>query len=177
MGCAGCGPDFESNPLARLPVGWLATTGKVGNKMTAVGVTDLPILLDRFVRLTKSAVVSIAKIRDCVRGVSSEFVLACDMRRARRQFRGKCSFIGAIQFSIKRAEICLHHVIERVRFFLQNGDVDCMRSPGCRFTVFSRKHDFHEPLHQRSVSGQQGSYLHVPAHARRDFQTHPIRSH
>ena len=44
-------------------------------------------------------------------------------------------------------------------------------------TQGSRKHDFHEPLHRRSVSGQRGSYLHVPAPARRDFQTHPIRSH
>jgi len=37
------------------------------------------------VRLTKSRVVSIAKIRGCVRGVSSEFVLACDMRFASRE--------------------------------------------------------------------------------------------
>src|SRR5207237_9120281 len=36
-------------------------------------------------RLTKSPVVSIAKIRGCVRGVSSEFVLACDMRFASRE--------------------------------------------------------------------------------------------
>jgi enoyl-CoA hydratase/carnithine racemase len=41
--------------------------------------------MDTFVRLTKSAVVSIAKIRGCVRGVSSEFVLACDMRFASRE--------------------------------------------------------------------------------------------
>jgi enoyl-CoA hydratase/carnithine racemase len=39
-------------------------TGKIGNIMTAV---------------------SIAKIRGCVRGVSSEFVLACDMRFASRE--------------------------------------------------------------------------------------------
>ena len=57
-------------------------TGKIGNIMTAVGASGLPILLDTFVRLTKSPVVSIAKIRGCVRGVSSEFVLACDMRFA-----------------------------------------------------------------------------------------------
>src|SRR6266446_3842384 len=55
-------------------------TGKIGNIMTAVGASGLPILMDTFVRLTKSPVVSIAKIRGCVRGVSSEFVLACDMR-------------------------------------------------------------------------------------------------
>src|SRR6201988_4416001 len=60
-------------------------TGKIGNIMTAVGASGLPILLDTFVRLTKSAVVSIAKIRGCVRGVSSEFVLACDMRFASRE--------------------------------------------------------------------------------------------
>jgi enoyl-CoA hydratase/carnithine racemase len=41
--------------------------------------------MDTFVRLSKSPVVSIAKIRDCVRGVSSEFVLACDMRFASRE--------------------------------------------------------------------------------------------
>src|SRR6202022_2668643 len=59
-------------------------TGKIGNIMTAVGRSGLPILVDTFVRLTKSEVVSIAKIRGCVRGVSSEFVLACDMRFASR---------------------------------------------------------------------------------------------
>src|ERR1700687_2776543 len=60
-------------------------TGKTGNIMTAVGPSCLPILLDTFVRLTKSPVVSIAKIRGCVRGVSSEFVLACDMRFVSRE--------------------------------------------------------------------------------------------
>src|SRR5437016_13110755 len=54
-------------------------TGKIGNIMTAVGASGLPILMDSFVRLTKSAVVSIAKIRGCARGVSSEFGLACDL--------------------------------------------------------------------------------------------------
>src|SRR6266851_3159356 len=57
-------------------------TGKTGNIMTAVGPSGLPILTDTFVRITRSPVVSIAKIRGCVRGVSSEFVLACDMRFA-----------------------------------------------------------------------------------------------
>src|ERR1700723_2058459 len=51
-------------------------TGKLGNVMTAVGLSGLPILLDTFVRLTTSPVVSIARIRGCVRGASSEFVLA-----------------------------------------------------------------------------------------------------
>jgi enoyl-CoA hydratase/carnithine racemase len=60
-------------------------TGKIGNIMTAVGPSGLPVLMDTFVRLTKSPVVSIAKIRGCVRGVSSEFVLACDMRFASRE--------------------------------------------------------------------------------------------
>ena len=60
-------------------------TGKTGNITTAVGTSGLPILTDTFVRLTKSPVVSIAKIRGCVRGVSSEFVLACDMRFASRE--------------------------------------------------------------------------------------------
>jgi enoyl-CoA hydratase/carnithine racemase len=41
--------------------------------------------MDTFVRFTRSPVVSIAKIRGCVRGASSEFVLACDMRFASRE--------------------------------------------------------------------------------------------
>jgi enoyl-CoA hydratase/carnithine racemase len=60
-------------------------TGKTGNITTAVGPSGLPVLIDTFVRLSKSPVVSIAKIRGCVRGVSSEFVLACDMRFASRE--------------------------------------------------------------------------------------------
>src|SRR5260370_16242767 len=60
-------------------------TGEIGNIMTAVGASGLRILIDTFVRLTKSPVVSIAKIRGCVRGVSSEFVLSCDMRFASRE--------------------------------------------------------------------------------------------
>jgi len=60
-------------------------TGRLGNITTAVGASGLPILVDTFVRLTKSPVVSLAKIRGCVRGVSSEFVLACDMRFASRE--------------------------------------------------------------------------------------------
>src|ERR1700756_1981516 len=60
-------------------------TGKTGNITTAVGLSGLPILMDTFVRITKSPVVSIAKIRGCVRGVSSEFALACDMRFASRE--------------------------------------------------------------------------------------------
>src|SRR5579863_9445976 len=60
-------------------------TGNLGNVMSGVGPTSLPVLLDTFVRITKSPVVSIAKIRGCVRGASSEFVLACDMRFASRE--------------------------------------------------------------------------------------------
>jgi enoyl-CoA hydratase/carnithine racemase len=60
-------------------------TGKLGNVMSGVGPSGLPILIDTFVRITKSPVVSIAKIRGCVRGASSEFVLACDMRFASRE--------------------------------------------------------------------------------------------
>ena len=70
-------PDFY---LAHLDL-----TGKTGNITTAVGPSGLPILMDTFVGLTKSSVVSIAKIRGCVRGGSSEFVLACDMRFASRE--------------------------------------------------------------------------------------------
>jgi enoyl-CoA hydratase/carnithine racemase len=60
-------------------------TGNPGNIAVAVGPSRLPILTDTFVRLTKSPVVSIAKIRGCVRGVRSEFVLDCDMRFPSRE--------------------------------------------------------------------------------------------
>src|SRR5882757_1553845 len=60
-------------------------TGKLGNITPAVGRSGLPILMDTFVRLTTSPVVSMAKIRGCVRGACSEFVLACDMRFASRE--------------------------------------------------------------------------------------------
>ena len=60
-------------------------TGKLGSIMTAIGPSGLPILMDTFVRLTTSPVVSLAKIRGCVRGACSEFVLACDMRFASRE--------------------------------------------------------------------------------------------
>src|SRR6202048_2050106 len=60
-------------------------TGKIGNITSAVGPSGLPILADTFVRLTRSPAASIAKIRGCVRGASSEFVLACDMRFASRE--------------------------------------------------------------------------------------------
>src|SRR4029077_14395301 len=60
-------------------------TGKLGNIMTAVGPSGLPILMDTLVRLTTAPLVSVAKIRGCVRGACSEFVLACDMRFASRE--------------------------------------------------------------------------------------------
>src|SRR3989475_2972834 len=72
-------PDFylAHFDLADLP-------GSLGLIKTA-GPSGLPILMDTFVRLTKSSIVSIAKIRGRVRGVGSEFVLACDMRFASRE--------------------------------------------------------------------------------------------
>jgi len=72
-------------------------TGKLGNVMTAVGPSGLPVLVDTFVRITRSPVVSIAKIRGCVRGACSEFVLACDMRFASRDSRhaSKCVIVEA----------------------------------------------------------------------------------
>src|SRR5438132_336495 len=60
------------------------TSGSLGLIKTA-GPSGLPILMDTFIRLTRSPVVSIAKIRGRVRGVGSEFVLACDMRFASRE--------------------------------------------------------------------------------------------
>ena len=77
---------FESaNPefyLAHFDLNDIA--GSLGLMKTA-GPSGLPLLMDTFVRLTKSPVVSIAKIRGRVRGVGSEFVLACDMRFASRE--------------------------------------------------------------------------------------------
>src|SRR5438094_617840 len=72
-------PDFylAHFDLADLP-------GSLGLIKTA-GPSGLPILMDTFARLTKSSIVSIAKIRGRVRGVGSEFVLACDMRFASRE--------------------------------------------------------------------------------------------
>jgi enoyl-CoA hydratase/carnithine racemase len=75
---------FES-AIAEFFLAHFDLTGKTGNITTAVGPSGLPILMDTFVRLTRSPVVSVAKIRGCVRGVSSEFVLACDMRFASRE--------------------------------------------------------------------------------------------
>src|SRR5712672_2140428 len=59
-------------------------SGSLGLIKTA-GPSGLPILMDTFVRLTKSPIVSIAKIRGRARGVGSEFVLACDMRFESRE--------------------------------------------------------------------------------------------
>src|SRR5258705_9397038 len=53
--------------------------------INTAGPSGLPILMDTFVRLTRSPIVSIAKIRGRLRGASSEFVLACDMRFASRE--------------------------------------------------------------------------------------------
>src|SRR6202049_776926 len=61
-------------------------TGKIGNIMSAVGPSGLPILTDTFVRITRSPVASIAKIRGCVRGGGSALRLACDMRFALREY-------------------------------------------------------------------------------------------
>src|SRR6266436_5706986 len=72
-------PDFY---LAHFDLDDIA--GSLGLIKTA-GPSGLPILMDTFVRLTKAPVVSIAKIRGRVRGVGSEFVLACDMRFASRE--------------------------------------------------------------------------------------------
>ena len=55
------------------------------NLLKTAGPSGVATLMDTFIRLTKSPVVSIAKIRGRVRGVGSEFVLACDMRFASRE--------------------------------------------------------------------------------------------
>ena len=60
-------------------------TGKTGNITTAVGPSGLPILIDTFVRLTESPVVSIAKIRaaSAARAASSFSPATCASRRGR----------------------------------------------------------------------------------------------
>src|SRR5438132_13774448 len=72
-------PDFY---LAHFDV---KDTARTLTLLKTVGPSGLPSLLDTFVRLTKSPVVSIAKIRGRARGVASEFLLACDMRFASRE--------------------------------------------------------------------------------------------
>jgi enoyl-CoA hydratase/carnithine racemase len=63
----------------------LKDTTRTLGLLKTVGPTGLPSLLDTFVRLTTSPIVSIAKIRGRARGVASEFLLACDMRFASRE--------------------------------------------------------------------------------------------
>ncbi|MER7840239.1 enoyl-CoA hydratase/isomerase family protein [Streptomyces sp. NPDC096040] len=60
-------------------------SGKSRNYTNSGGPSGMNILMDTFVRLTQSPVVSIAKIRGRVRGLGSEFALACDMRFASRE--------------------------------------------------------------------------------------------
>lgn len=60
-------------------------SGKSASYIKTAGPSGLSVATDTWVRLTKSPVVSIAKIRGRVRGVGSEFALACDMRFASRE--------------------------------------------------------------------------------------------
>jgi enoyl-CoA hydratase/carnithine racemase len=60
-------------------------SGESGDVGKTAGPSGVAIPMDTFVRLSKSPVVSIAKIRGRVRGVGSELVLACDMRFASRE--------------------------------------------------------------------------------------------
>jgi enoyl-CoA hydratase/carnithine racemase len=77
---------FESaNPDFYLAHFEVKDTARTLTLLKTVGPSGLPSLVDTFVRLTKSPVVSIAKIRGRARGVSSEFLLACDMRFASRE--------------------------------------------------------------------------------------------
>src|SRR4029077_17427933 len=77
---------FESaNPDFYLSHFEVKDTERTLTLLKTVGPSGLPSLLDTFVRLTKSPIVSIAKIRGRARGVSSEFLLACDMRFASRE--------------------------------------------------------------------------------------------
>jgi enoyl-CoA hydratase/carnithine racemase len=77
---------FESaNPDFYLAHFELKDAARTLGLLKTVGPTGLPSLLDTFVRLTESPIVSIAKIRGRARGVASEFLLACDMRFASRE--------------------------------------------------------------------------------------------
>src|SRR5712672_1897803 len=77
---------FESaNPDFYLAHFEVKDTARTLTLLQTFGPSRLPSLLDTFVRLTKPPVVSIAKIRGRARGVSSEFLLACDMRFASRE--------------------------------------------------------------------------------------------
>src|SRR5437016_6563095 len=77
---------FESaNPDFYLAHFELKDTARTLGLLKTVGPTGLPSLLDTFVRLTKSPIVSIAKIRGRARGyrASSSSPATCDSRRAR----------------------------------------------------------------------------------------------
>ncbi len=69
-------PDFF---LAHFSVADPARNAALGK---TAGPSGLMLFIDTFVRLSKSPVVSIAKIRGRARGAGSEFVLACDIRFA-----------------------------------------------------------------------------------------------
>lgn len=53
---------------------------RAGEKQKTPKDIDLPPLMDFTTRLSRSSVVSIVEIRGRIRGVGSEFALACDMR-------------------------------------------------------------------------------------------------
>ncbi|AWW36025.1 MULTISPECIES: enoyl-CoA hydratase/isomerase family protein [Streptomyces] len=60
-------------------------SGRSAGITRTAGPTGLTTPTDTFVRLSRSPVVSIAKIRGRARGVGSEFALACDMRFVSRE--------------------------------------------------------------------------------------------
>ncbi|MFI9383198.1 enoyl-CoA hydratase/isomerase family protein [Kutzneria sp. NPDC052558] len=57
-------------------------SGGSTDAVRAYGPTNLPAITDLLTRLSAAPVLTIAKIRGRVRGVGSEFVLACDLRYA-----------------------------------------------------------------------------------------------
>jgi len=58
-------------------------TGKLGNITTAVGTSGFPILMDTFVRLTRSRVVSIARYSTFIGCSPSDFPMRCITRLMR----------------------------------------------------------------------------------------------
>jgi enoyl-CoA hydratase/carnithine racemase len=81
--------ELEADPSAKVVVFQSANPDFFIAHLDVAKAAERPEVLgfwrDFVLRLSSAAVVSIAKIRGCTRGIGNEFVLACDMRFASRQ--------------------------------------------------------------------------------------------